>query len=274
MTQQKTLASVIARLRREHGLTQEQIAMRLGVTSQAVSKWEKGLSVPDTLLLPELATVLKTSIDALFGYIEQAKQSNPYELYHETDIINYNAFEPSQLAVDILRLYPPVRHTKVLHISCGKGRDTLFLARNGYDVSAFDFSEVAVEMCRNLLAENGQRANVFCAEINEFRPNNEYDIIFSTGVLHYIMPSKRQEVFDSYKQYTKINGLNLFNTFVEKPFVEPAPDIYGYDEFYSGELFGYYRDWYIHEMKEVIYACNSRGIPHQHCLDIMIAEKR
>ena len=68
--------------------------------------------------------------------------------------------------------------------------------------------------------------------------------------------------------------LNLWNAFVEKPFIAPAPDIEGYDDFYSGELFSYYRDWYIHKMEELIYDCNSRGIPHQHCLDIMIAEKR
>jgi len=273
MKQQKILAAAIARLRRERGLTQEQLAAQLGVTAQAVSKWEKGQSAPDTALLPEIALALGTGIDVLFGYVEQAKQRNPYELRHETDT-SYRAFEPSQLAVDILRLCPPVKHTKVLHVSCGKGADTLFLARNGYDVSAFDYSETAIEMCRNLLAKNDQGANVFSADVNEFRPNDEYDVIFSTGVLHYIAPLKRQEIFESYKQHTATNGLNLFNAFVAKPFIAPAPDIEGYEDFYSGELFSYYRDWYIHEMKEVIYDCSSRGIPHQHCLDIMIAEKR
>jgi tellurite methyltransferase len=273
MKQQGILAMTIARLRREHGLTQEQLAVRLNVTAQAVSKWEKCQSIPDTALLPELALALETGIDVLFGYVEQAKQHNPYELQHETDT-RYQAFKPSQLAVDILNLYPPVKHTKVLHISCGKGRDTLFLARNGYEVTAFDYSETAVEMCRNLLAEHGQYANVFCADVNEFYPNDDYNIIFSTGVLHYIKPNKRQDLFDSYKQHTLLNGLNLFNAFVGKPFITPAPDIKGYEDFYSGELFSYYRDWYIHKMNELIYDCNSRGVPHKHCLDIIIAEKR
>jgi tellurite methyltransferase len=273
MKRLEILATAVSRLRHTRGLTQEQLAVRLGVTAQAVSKWEKRQSVPDTALLPELALALGTSVDTLFGYVEQSKQRSDYELRHETDI-NYKAYEPSQLAVDILRLYPPANNTRILHVSCGKGRDTLFLARNGYNVTAFDYAETAIEACRKLLSENGQYANVFCANVNEFRADDEYDIIFSTGVLHYIKPNIRQEIFDSYKQHTTQNGLNLFNAFVAKPFIAPAPDIEDYDDFYSGELFAYYRDWYIHKMNEIIYDCNSRGIPHKHCLDIIIAEKR
>ena len=41
----------------------------------------------------------------------------------------------------------------------------------------------------------------------------------------------------------------------------------------SGELFTYYYDWEISTMKEVIYDCNSGGVPHKHCIDIMIANK-
>lgn len=274
MRRHEILAAAVARLRRERGLTQEQLASGLGVTAQAVSKWETGQSVPDSALLPELAAALGTGIDALFGYVEQSKRHSPYELRHETDR-DYEANRPSQLAVDIVRYCPPVKRTRVLHACCGSGRDTLFLARNGYEVAAFDYYEGSVEKCRRLLSENGQQANVFCADINEFRPENTYDIIFSTGVLHYTRPEKRQDMFDSYKLHTAQNGLNLWNAFVEKPFVAPAPDIEpGYVDFYSGELFSYYRDWYIHEMRELIYDCNSRGIPHKHCLDIMIAEKR
>ena len=273
MERHEILATAIARLRRERGLTQEQLSTHLGVTAQAVSKWEHGQSVPDTVLLPTLAQVFGTSIDVLFGYVEQAKLTNPYELRHETDE-GYQANKPSQFAVDILQHHPPVKHTKVLHVSCGTGRDTLFLARNGYDVHAFDYSEAGVKKCRSLLAEHGQHAHVFCADINEFRAEDDYDIIFSTGVLHYISPSKRQEIFDSYKRHTNPKGINLFNAFVAKPFIAPAPDVVGYEDFYSGELFAYYRDWYIHEMDEIIYDCNSRGVPHKHCLDIIIAKKR
>ena len=58
----------IRSLRLARDLTQEQLAERLCVTPQAVSRWETGCSMPDTALLPEIARALDTSIDALFGY--------------------------------------------------------------------------------------------------------------------------------------------------------------------------------------------------------------
>lgn len=55
----------IARLRLSQGMTQEQLAKRMGVTPQAVSKWENDLNYPDVATLPALAALLGTSVDAL-----------------------------------------------------------------------------------------------------------------------------------------------------------------------------------------------------------------
>lgn len=60
------LSERIAELRRERGLTQEQLGQLVGVSAQAVSKWEKG-GAPDVELLPALADRLGVTIDALFG---------------------------------------------------------------------------------------------------------------------------------------------------------------------------------------------------------------
>lgn len=61
------LGSNIMRLRKENDLTQEQLANGLGITYQAVSKWETGVSSPDISMLPLLADVFEVSIDELFG---------------------------------------------------------------------------------------------------------------------------------------------------------------------------------------------------------------
>ncbi len=57
------VARQIGALRKNKGLTQSELGDRVGVSFQAVSKWERGETLPDTALLPELAKVLETSID-------------------------------------------------------------------------------------------------------------------------------------------------------------------------------------------------------------------
>ena len=60
------LGENIRALRLRKRLTQEQVAQKLGVTYQAVSKWENGTNTPDIALLPEIAAFFGVTIDALF----------------------------------------------------------------------------------------------------------------------------------------------------------------------------------------------------------------
>ena len=54
-------------LRKDRGLSQEDLAVRLNVVRQTISKWEKGLSVPDAAMLIRLAEVLDTTVSRLLG---------------------------------------------------------------------------------------------------------------------------------------------------------------------------------------------------------------
>ena len=58
----------ILRYRKEKGLTQAELGKLLGVSYQAVSKWELDKTMPDSFLLPRLADVFGCSIDDLFDY--------------------------------------------------------------------------------------------------------------------------------------------------------------------------------------------------------------
>lgn len=62
------LGENIRALRLRDGRTQETLAQALGVTAQAVSRWEKGICCPDMELIPSLANCFGVSIDELFGY--------------------------------------------------------------------------------------------------------------------------------------------------------------------------------------------------------------
>lgn len=62
-----TIGTQIALLRKRQNITQEVLAQQLGVTNQAVSKWESDQCCPDVMLLPKIADVFGVSIDELFG---------------------------------------------------------------------------------------------------------------------------------------------------------------------------------------------------------------
>ena len=64
---EQSLGKKLFALRREHGLTQDTVAERLGVSPQAVSKWENDSSCPDVMLLPQIAQLYNTTIDALLN---------------------------------------------------------------------------------------------------------------------------------------------------------------------------------------------------------------
>lgn len=74
--------SRIAAARREKGFTQEELSMRLGVTAQAVSKWERGLSLPDVEMLLELSRKLNVSLE----YLLDAEATPPEEMQSIYDV--------------------------------------------------------------------------------------------------------------------------------------------------------------------------------------------
>ena len=61
------LSDNIRTLRKNRGFTQEDLANRLNVTRQTISKWEKGISVPDAEMLSKLAEELETNVGELLG---------------------------------------------------------------------------------------------------------------------------------------------------------------------------------------------------------------
>lgn len=64
---ENTVGKKIAALRKEKGMTQDDIAEKLNVSPQAVSKWENDISYPDIMLLPKIAQLLDTTVDDLLS---------------------------------------------------------------------------------------------------------------------------------------------------------------------------------------------------------------
>lgn len=72
----QTLGAMIASLRKENGMTQLELAEKMGVTDKAVSKWERDLSYPDINSLPKLADIFGVSVEQLMQ-IKLKDQTGP-----------------------------------------------------------------------------------------------------------------------------------------------------------------------------------------------------
>ena len=63
----KSIGEIISSLRKEKGMTQNELAEKMNVTDKAVSKWERNLSCPDVNSIPKLAEILGTTVDKLLN---------------------------------------------------------------------------------------------------------------------------------------------------------------------------------------------------------------
>jgi len=198
---------------------------------------------------------------------------NPHdERYNQAKY--YWGTRPSEICFRVLQLRPPDQPLRLLDIGCGEGRNAVFFARNGYRVTAFDSSPKGVEKTKQLAEQASVKINVFETDINQFRLTENFDILFSTGVLQYVPPDRRPELFQNYREFTAPAGLNVFSVFVSKPFIARAPDAEEKAHLWtSGEILTYYHDWRIEFCTEEIFDCMSSGVPHQHAVNRIIARK-
>lgn len=79
----------IRALRKSKGLSQEELAIKLNVVRQTVSKWENGLSVPDSDMLISLSEVLETSVSTLLGEnVPESKVDDLKAISEKLEVIN------------------------------------------------------------------------------------------------------------------------------------------------------------------------------------------
>lgn len=102
------MAEVLREKRKALGLTQEQVANYLGITTPAVNKWEKGLSCPDLTLLPVLARLLKTDPNTLLGFQENLSDLEVTLFLNDVaqHMKDENFLQAFSMAMEKVREYP------------------------------------------------------------------------------------------------------------------------------------------------------------------------
>jgi tellurite methyltransferase len=174
--------------------------------------------------------------------------------------------EPSVVAKEILK------HRKkglVLDVGMGEGRDVLFLAEKGFQVTGVDLSEIAVNKCLKLAKEKKLSVEALVGDFLDYYPNNRFDIIISNSTLHLMEKDSVRRAVVRMKKMTRKNGLNIIAVFTE----EDASDVTY--KFKKDELKLFYKDWKILDYKEFSTPLEKHGSgdSHKHEMAIIVAEK-
>lgn len=82
----------IAKVRKEMGLTQQDLASRIGVGDKTVSKWERGINVPDIIILKKIAVILNVEVDEILNGERNAKLSPRIVSMYENKTLRYILF--------------------------------------------------------------------------------------------------------------------------------------------------------------------------------------
>lgn len=94
----------IKRLRKSKGISQEELAIKLNVVRQTLSKWENGLSVPDSSMLIALAEALDTSVSTLLGEtITDAPTDDLRSISEKLEVINLQLAKSRSLRIKTIR---------------------------------------------------------------------------------------------------------------------------------------------------------------------------
>ena len=183
---------------------------------------------------------------------------------------------PSAMCDRVIEIMNPGANLrpKLLDLGCGEGRNAIYFTRHGFEVVGLDLSLPGLEKTRRYAEEASVHVETIHADIVNYELQETYDVIFSTGTLHYLPPEVRGQRFQNYKDCTSPGGINAFSVFVKKPFIPRAPDAEETACLYqSGELMSYYWDWEILYCTEEIFDCMSSGVPHKHAVNRIIARR-
>ena len=95
----------IKAIRKSKGLSQEELAVKVNVVRQTVSKWEKGLSVPDSDMLISISEALETPVSALLGEtVREEKADNLKAISEKLEVINLQLANRNNARLKTIRL--------------------------------------------------------------------------------------------------------------------------------------------------------------------------
>lgn len=199
--------------RKKSNLTQGQLAELIGVSPQAISKWETGIGCPDLSMVVPLAIALRISTDELLEYkdginlntvkSEWNSMAAAYELYNNSpDSYSYTIEWPC-----IQELLPDLRGKSILDFGCGTGIFS-FLLEKYYPakIIGLDLSEAMLKIATEKAREKKSSAQFVLGDANKLACyfDETFDLVFSSTTTQYL--TNFDVLFENISRLLKVNG--------------------------------------------------------------------
>ncbi|WP_238357724.1 class I SAM-dependent methyltransferase [Cohnella zeiphila] len=99
-----------------------------------------------------------------------------------------------------------IKPGKAMDLGCGPGRNSLYLAQQGFDVAGCDISGTAIQWARERAEEKGLNIRFECKSVFEIHSEGEYDLVYDSGCLHHLLPHRRIQYLEMVSRALKPKG--------------------------------------------------------------------
>ncbi|MEZ2601638.1 tellurite resistance methyltransferase TehB [Kluyvera intermedia] len=143
---------------------------------------------------------------------------------------------------DVVHAATLIKPGKTLDLGCGNGRNSLYLAANGYDVTAWDKNAMSIKNLLSIRDSEGlENLQAEVKDLNALSFDGEYDFILSTVVMMFLEAKTIPGLIANMQRCTKPGGYNLIVAAMD---TDDFPCTVGFPfAFKTGELKNYYEGW-------------------------------
>lgn len=173
---------------------------------------------------------------------------NQYNKIYSENEKTFGGGRPEKVVSEIIKYKTS---GSVLELGAGEGRNSLFLAEQGFEVTAQDMSSVGVEKLTAAAQKKGLHIRAEVKDIRTLNLDQGYDVFVCTYVLHHLSWEDAISLIKQMQEYTNDGGLNTITTFTKDgDFYQNNPST---ENFYpsEGELKELYANWEVLEYEEV-----------------------
>lgn len=215
----KSVKLQVKELRELRGMTQKELAEKIQVSFQTISKWENGVSMPDVTHIPRLAEIFDVSADVILG-METLKQKPEWRRFDSAEYWNgkrdliklwkslyWNDDYFTFLVKEVWRLNRPV---DILDFGCGfgfLGQKLLPLVPDGSSYTGIELDSGELAEAERFFQETNYPYKLIQQDIYQYEPKRQYDFVVALYLMSYIQHP--EQLLEKMKASLKPGGMCL-----------------------------------------------------------------